>query len=1066
MPMTYSCFLKQNLGSCVLSRAAVFLVFLLMPVMLLALDKPKGGFREAFGLDPEKQVSKSVSVFQLATSEPANVFHPGDKIVFTYRFTNHSGKPINAQGYFEYIVYRHHTVNPLSWWGTAFEKTGNLDPIPFSVNLPAKGSVEVKVSVPTPPRFGGFVLVADLGSQGRQFGSAFVFTPAPPAGKTQYPCFQLDLYGITPTVFDLWQRTGIRATRLQATPAYSENAPGLFEKSIEELGKRLEKFANHDVTVMLYLDTQHLPQPTGGMRRWLNEKGETVSRPKGDYASLPKYDPIFQKWCQEVTVRYGWPKGPVNAMELWNEPWEMSSISGWGADSLRYRELYESMARGIEAGRKQAGTEVLIGGTGSSMNTDDKLFPDGSDKFIKWLDFSSVHYQVMTAIPPLQPELMNRKSPYGPTRVWDTESWVANSEERVSMAVASMRAQGMSRNACVIHNNVFDVDGKRPSKKEPITENALHPWSLAAAIAATQTYLGDRAFHEIIFTNGLPWVFSFHGLPKADSSANPDDGVLVVVGDTGELYQRNRLLFRSVTGLANVPKIAAAEKAVATQPAAGTKEYNKLVAQVAIAHRLEGCSMTLNDGGGKFKLYDYFGNPLLAVNGKHTVPLNGTGYFLRTDGSSGSFEQLVYAVKTSRINGYEPVEIKARDFLGRIESKPKLRLFITNILNRPVTGRLTVSVGKLQLAVPPEPITISGDTTKEIDIPVVDGVSSAANTYPLSATYDAGVDGKKRWNEDLHVNVISHKTINVEGDLKDWKDVLPQTVSSAEVMTANETEKAWLPFMPFAEGTAVGTGSGFLAYDDKYFYFAAKIADDTPDEGGIRFANRKDDDYFWPIKAYNVTYDQSGKERLRREVTWPEGVRHFSYRRSSPLPSGTGHDNVLIAFGVFQPGENGMLACPAGTMRGFTNYKCTDYEYAFNKVAQVNGGGTEIWRLMAPGMPRKHFFPRQPKAPVDGGPVEDGKLVMKHEGKLRLVEAALPWSEIPDVKKRLDAGQTIRFSFHINNNTGPALELAAGRSVSQSTFTTFHEYWADHWSNELEFAFDDVLPKSSFTSGY
>jgi hypothetical protein len=105
-------------------------------------------------------------------------------------------------------------------------------------------------------------------------------------------------------------------------------------------------------------------------------------------------------------------------------------------------------------------------------------------------------------------------------------------------------------------------------------------------------------------------------------------------------------------------------------------------------------------------------------------------------------------------------------------------------------------------------------------------------------------------------------------------------------------------------------------------------------------------------------------------------------------------------------------------------------------------------------MPRKHFFPRQPKAPVDGGPVEAGKLIIKRDGNTRIVEASLPWSEIPEVKKKLDAGQPIRFSFRVNNNKGGPLELNAQRSVSQVNNNAFHDLWADSWAVETEFALE------------
>ena len=149
-----------------------------------------------------------------------------------------------------------------------------------------------------------------------------------------------------------------------------------------------------------------------------------------------------------------------------------------------------------------------------------------------------------------------------------------------------------------------------------------------------------------------------------------------------------------------------------------------------------------------------------------------------------------------------------------------------------------------------------------------------------------------------------------------------------------------------------------------------------------------------------------------------------------------------------------MLAACAGHAAGFMARKCTDYEYVFNSVAPRYGGGTEIWRLVAPGVPRKHFFPRQPKAARDGGPVAGGKLAMRREGNTRIVEAAIPWSEIPDVRNRLDEGRTVKFSFRVNDNQGPAMELAAGRSVSQMNVNAFHDYWSSHWSNEMEFAFE------------
>jgi len=127
-------------------------------------------------------------------------------------------------------------------------------------------------------------------------------------------------------------------------------------------------------------------------------------------------------------------------------------------------------------------------------------------------------------------------------------------------------------------------------------------------------------------------------------------------------------------------------------------------------------------------------------------------------------------------------------------------------------------------------------------------------------------------------------------------------------------------------------------------------------------------------------------------------------------------------------------------MPQFMVYKDTDYEYFLHAVSAKYGVGTEIWRLLAPGVPRKHYYPRQPKATKDGGPVADGKLAIVQDGNTRIVECALPWAEIPDVKAALGAGRPIKFSFRVSDDKGPTYELAAGRSVSKQNSLAFHAY--------------------------
>jgi hypothetical protein len=147
---------------------------------------------------------------------------------------------------------------------------------------------------------------------------------------------------------------------------------------------------------------------------------------------------------------------------------------------------------------------------------------------------------------------------------------------------------------------------------------------------------------------------------------------------------------------------------------------------------------------------------------------------------------------------------------------------------------------------------------------------------------------------------------------------------------------------------------------------------------------------------------------------------------------------------------------PAGTMPKFMDFWDTDYEFTMNPVAQEYGGGVEFWRLLAPGMRRMEDFPREPMGAKPQGPVPGTQLVLTHTGNVRVVEAAIPWSEIPDVQKLMLAGKPIKFSCRVNDNGGAPRELATQRSVSKENGPAFHDSWQTHWANELEFRFDPV----------
>lgn len=1176
------------------------------------------GYASVFGVKLDQR-SYPYSVRVASSSVPGSILWPGEQPSITVQLQNNTEQPIRGAFSIDMIPFATLGI-PGDIWTPQVTRLGDSVKIPVNVDLAAKGRQNITFSPHVPDAFGAYAFVIDLGPSGRQLVTSLVRTFEAPSERVQYPHMCLDMMNI-----DLLKRLGIHAVRF-GLPYHPTTAPD-FDAWYAEQGELFKQLKDANISVLAMIGEGGAPQPLGMSRPWLTDDG-VMMKTKSDYAWLPSSDPDFEAFCHRVAADYGWPKGPINAFSLWNEPWEGISISGWGADMLRYREMFLRMAHGVDAARQNDGVDVLIGGTDSSSNAFDKLFSDGTDTMLPWFDFLSLHYQGLSSYANVK-AWVNRRNPRGRVRIWDTESWVANTDDRVAAVVAGDRAAGYDRAMGVFGGNVqsektYNVigDDGRPHKT-----TSIDAWPVAAAIGAASHFIGEREFDRLLFQNGLPWVMVFKGGKDANGQVNPEDGTVVVVGDLGEEFGADNLPMRTARGFAEIAHKQALRKQLAElSPAASPAARAKLQAQIDAPETLSGASMAIAAGHG-YSLYDYYGNLVSPTDGKIVIPLDGRGFFLRGDGAPGSFNRLIDAVAAARIEGIEPIAVVAHDLTEPIGRHPALHLTLTNVLNRPVSGRLTVKLGSLTLSYPDD-VTVQPNETVDVPVRIAAGDPVPSNIYPLSVRIDAGDDGVVVHDEDMHVNIIAHRTIKVDGDLSDWKGVLPQTVTAGSG-APTLTEAAWFPFQKFDASVNSGFATAYLAYDDKNFYFAAKIADDTPDDGMVRMADRDDDAYFYPAVSYQLKEDtvlqkrettwadastdvralqsptdptarltgvwestvkkfaidltlpkdslhqvalymldwddlgrrstsisvidrDSGKILDRRNVeeyklgdyviyqlsgnvrivlsannwlsapvcgiffdpapagstaagtsatfvgldisaqgnwrgkfgadgydvigaparlpgyvslqvpevlektalTWPDGVRRYSYRKGPELPSGNSprHDNVQIAFNVLPPDEKPLLPTSPGTMPGFTNYSDTDYEYALNPIAKQYGGGVEIWRLAAPGMPHKNFYPRQPKSPFDG-PV-NGQLVIKRDANTRIVEAAIPWTEIPDVKKKLDSGQTIKFTFRVNDNKNPAtMELSRGRSVAKRN-GSLHVDWVEHWANEVEFGWE------------
>ncbi len=101
---------------------------------------------------------------------------------------------------------------------------------------------------------------------------------------------------------------------------------------------------------------------------------------------------------------------------------------------------------------------------------------------------------------------------------------------------------------------------------------------------------------------------------------------------------------------------------------------------------------------------------------------------------------------------------------------------------------------------------------------------------------------------------------------------------------------------------------------------------------------------------------------ILKDLTWPAGVRHYTYRKDPELPSGNSpyHDNVQLAFNVLPPARKDWYACPPGTMPGYASIDGTEYEYALNPLVPRYGAALRSGAFSTLVCPTSTAVPTRP----------------------------------------------------------------------------------------------------------
>jgi hypothetical protein len=128
----------------------------------------------------------------------------------------------------------------------------------------------------------------------------------------------------------------------------------------------------------------------------------------------------------------------------------------------------------------------------------------------------------------------------------------------------------------------------------------------------------------------------------------------------------------------------------------------------------------------------------------------------------------------------------------------------------------------------------------------------------------------------------------------------------------------------------------------------------------------------------------------------------------------------------------------------------TDYEFSLYGCGE---GKSELWRQLAPGLPRIHDWPRQPRGKNTTGIVKEARHVVKRNGTFYTYEAAIPKSAIADLK--LNTGTEFGFTFQIGNGEGANAEYGKDKAVTKNNGLSLHPYWEPHASCSIRWALVD-----------
>jgi len=562
----------------------------------------------------------------------------------------------------------------------------------------------------------------------------------------------------------------------------------------------------------------------------------------------------------------------------------------------------------------------------------------------------------------------------------ETETWGARSEVLLPQFMAQFLASGQKTLNPCLNDALFQKIG-----------DVWTPKTVSAAVNAWNAVIADRPFQQIVFRDHQPWLFQF---------GTDTDARFVLFGKQLPLASGN-------------PRDLAWPQSMSAPDG----------------------ELEVEDPSEALTVLDSAGNALARnADKRFKIPMSASAFYLH---STRGAEYVRSTVGSGSLQGLRQVEILPGTMAAHPSPNKPAALPVTvhNLRNKSLSGVLVV-----ESMLPEFPLRHDQAVKVEAggrwagEVPVQ---KMPPQGLPLRYRFRSG-ETEDEWTEVAQQMVISHATLPPDAEIALWDKIPAVHVLRAAGVQTNPIEAAWLPFLGnTAKQVETRHAEVRFAWDKHNLYLLA-----TVDGTSLKPKQRLET---WDQEQYFHNSDSIGLETRYREFAdkWKIDFKDAAHVYRKGFGSESPFNGDIFQFGIdIDPPEDRFtkthdLQYPRDRVPGgFNAVPDTDYEFSLYATAD---GGSELWCLLSPGMPRTHYFPRQPQGQVRQHAVKSARhSVALVDGK-RVYRAAIPWEVL-----NIDAprgGTSIGICFRFNSATDGVVDFGTDRS-GKNNGLALHPYYA------------------------